>query len=856
MPASAWCDGDDLIKLFEAALHERIKEARRFRENERFQLSDQMESREESPDAQIALEWFLAKVSEEAEIAGVKDANTLLRAAIWGAKTKDIAKNSGVSVQTVHRRKKALERYIQHNLQDIDRGIPPRINFSAALLPPVRYGRRGENFMSSHRGHLLQLRLEQRSGVVWAHAYCEPARHIAVLAFSAEQMRVAGTFVQGADEPPVEHQVKLPPDTDRVIAVAVSSLWFPEVYRDRHDRDAIFWILAADTIYHAIQAGDTVEMIEARMEGRWELAEAAAHRVRPDMIRRGEKIPKPFPELRQPLKEAQKHGRAQQFAQAATVYREAWNKAQKREDIGGSVRAGMGLFIALNYLGFLEAAERVLIQLLRSVPLDARWASWVAREMADHYLNYGNTEDARRWLSQTSAVDYPPDAPQYHQRYARLLLAEDRLDEALNYIEAHLEALQGLRSGQQRLLQAERFLTERRVFTADDDPWRIQDDYTELRRLFEQVSPAHRGARWLLTMATAGPLMGHSGLHVRLLEGAHNQLRPHDGNLLGAWEQRDLILTAERLGEPEAGRKLLRLAFLHTAVACGDRPLLAVARGAERLLWLSPQALWLEERPLDGVTLIQQLIQAASQELRRDQCGEACARLGALLFPEPLSGEVLVASDGLLTEAPLYAAHYAAHRGVPLPAFREIIGPRRSLDVTPKPGPITSLADPHGDLPGAAAEVSPCMAQTHLRGAGATRQALSAVHGGLLVLGVHTRSSTDGRYLDLADGPVYPEQLAAMDLGGAVVYLSGCTTAAQATLRGVELSFASALLQANASAVATYRWSVRDEVAKQAAEVLLSTWPHPNPAVWVRDGIQSLIKAGIPEHVWGALNLY
>lgn len=669
-------------------------------------------------------------------------------------------------------------------------------------------------------------------------------------------MRVADTFVQGADDTPTEHRVELPPDTDRVIAVAVSSLWFPEVYRDRHDRNAIFWIFAADIIYRAIQSGDTVEMIESEMGGRWELAEAAAHRVRPDMIQRGGTIPKPLPALRQVLQEAQEHGQAQRFALAAATYREAWEKAWESDDIGGVTRAGVGLFAALSYLGFIEAGERILIQLLRRVPLDARFTSWVAREVAARHLNHGEAREARRWLSQTSVEEYPRDAAHYHQRYVRLLLAEDRIDEALAYMRENQGTLQELRDGRQRALKVERFLAERRVFATNDDPTHIQEEYSELRSIFANIPPAHRGARWLRTMATAGPLMGHSGVDMRVLEGARNQLQYHDGHLLGAWEQRDLILTAEQLLDPSMQRKLLRMVFLNTQIALGETPLLAIARGEKSLLWLFPGASLLETRPFLDAVRLKLLIQDASRELGRDHCGDACAQLGAFLFPKPLTGEILVASDGLLTEAPLYAAHHAAYRGAPLPAFREVIGPRRTLAAAFKPGPIASLADPHGDLPGAAAEVSPEIAQIYLRGTEVTRQALSTIRGGLLVLGAHTRSNADGRYLDLADGRVYPEQLAASDLGGAVVYLSGCTTAAQSTLHGIELSFASALLQAHASAVVTYRWSVRDRVAKQAAEVLLASWPHPNPAEWVRDGVESLIDAGVPEHVWGALHLY
>ncbi|MEL6349129.1 MAG: hypothetical protein AAFV53_38850 [Myxococcota bacterium] len=811
----------------------------------------QPETPEEIVSAHEIMRHLLAEIQVKEDL---KDAEASFYSLLWG-NAASLAEELGVSESTSERRRADLRSWIKYELQKRLRIRWWEPGWSP-LEPSVRPG------PALFRGHRLELRLEQHDGALWARMHCAHARHLAVFAFVGGKMRCAGTLVQGEDEPLSEHRVRLPAKTERAVAVAVASLTPPDEAPEQHS-DLLFWALVGDELWGRVQRGDTLYEIEASQL--WEMAEAVALRVSPDLLQRtDDAIPSPGEKFGARLKKASKLGMAQRFAEAASIYREVWQQAvheaeQGHEaDQGAIVRSAIGAFTALQLLGFMEAAHRILVQLLTRVPLDARWTSWVIREMVSTHLDAEDAVGARRWLSQTSPDDYPSRAGNYYAQQATILFMEGRIEEADALIRDHVERLSEIRSGQKRVLYTDRFLARAREYAAGGGHvLDLIEEYDALEARYKGVHPVKRGARWVRAQVEAAAVMGHSGVGRGVVAEARLQMEHLGRSQLDRWQQRDLLIAAEQLSDLEARRDLIRLAYLHPSIAqdVDGYPLLAIAMGAGSLLWMSPGK-EAQERAPAVATQIRAYILEALRELRRDICAQAVRRLGQLIFPEPLEGCVLVASDDLLTEAPLWAAHHAAHPDHPLPAFREVLGPRLDYSTTVRRGEIASLADPFDDLPGARAEVSPDQASVYLRGDDVTREALAAVEAGLVVLGTHAQLGRDGRYLEMADGPLFPDQLTAFDMGGAVVYLSGCATAVQSTIDGPELSFAHSLLQANAGGVVAFGLSVNDAAARQATEIMIDSWPRPNPAVWIRDAVQQMVQNKVPLHVVGGLRFY
>ncbi|MEL6342065.1 MAG: CHAT domain-containing protein [Myxococcota bacterium] len=820
-------------------------------------------SAELTADRLIELQQEIVQLAESAAEAKIPSAAGVLMGLYWEWTNEELAEHLGVSKDTARRRKARLQEWARLSVGDRKKRLGG-FSFTAMVLinnwesHPALLEANPSPRASAYRGRRTEVRLEAREGTLWAHYHCAHARHIGLFACVEGGLQYIDHVSQAEDDHITIHRVQVPADTERVIAAAFASLQPPERFRalPEDERVALFWIFVFGDLWEALKAGQTLEQIERDAEHVIELGEASTGRARPELLKRGGVIPKPSPASIELLQQASEHGKNQRFAEAASTYRQALATAESNADVGGVVQASVGLYQALNYLGFLEAAERVLVQLLTGYALDARWASWITREIANARLNNGDIVEARRWLERSSSDEYPKRAAAYHLHYARLLVAEGNVSEARSYIATHEPALQTLRRGPQRVLRLEELIMRKRVqMQVPSRDLRVNSDYLDLREEYRQVPLGNRGAKWLLCQSFIAPDLGDSGFQHLILEQASTLTSRRDGRLFSRWQQRDLVLTTEQLDNPAVQRDMMRAIYLHSNANERHTPLLAAARGEKWLLWLHPNGRF-EQRPYTEVEHLRRLTYRAQRELRRDVCEESVAALGRYLFPEPLSGPVWVASDGLLTDIPWWAAHHAAYPDETLPLFREILGPRMDPSPVPASTEVASLADPGGDLPGAADEVSPDQARVYLRGAQVTRRALSEAGSGLLVLGVHTQRGPGGRYLEMADGPLYPEQLASMDLQGAVVYLSGCTTAPQTTLNGVEYSFANALLQAGAGRVLAYSWSVHDEAARQAAKIFLQYWPVSNLDLWFSMAIAELIEQGVPPHVWGGIHVY
>ncbi|MEL6349531.1 MAG: hypothetical protein AAFV53_40890 [Myxococcota bacterium] len=806
----------------------------------------QPDTPEEIVSAHEMMRHLLAEIQVSSDL---KDAVPAFRAIVRGS-TAQLAQELGVSRATAERRQAAVRQFIRYKLGRRLRRWDPGWSPSLISEPLTR---------PALRGHRLELRLEQHGGALWARLHCAYARHLAVFVLSDDTLYCVDTLIQGEDDPLIEHRVELPATTERAIAVAVAPIATPEHLKDLPRSDLIFWAAVFDLLIYRLAEGATIEQIES--DQHWQLAEASTMRISPDMLQRSsDKIPPPGQAFGAQLLEAGTLAKSHHISEAAALYRQVWQEAHHEEDRGAMVRAAVGAFITLRLLGFVEAAHRILVRLLYAVPLDERWTSWVIREMAAFHLDAGDARGAFRWLTVTSPDDHPPSAGHYYAHTARALLLDGDLKEAEQIIEQHAGVLEQISDGKKRMLFTDRFIAQARSMDGRGygAPDTLIHEYETLKTRYRGVSPIKRGARWVRARVEAGVTFGDSAVGVRAVAEAREQLMQLGRRQLDRWQQRELLDATEQLSDLYAQRDLIRLAYLHPTIAddVEGYPLLAIAQSAGALLWLSPGR-ELEMRAPEMVSQVRACVVDAIRELRRDESVEAVRRLGQMIFPEPLEGRVLVASDGLLTEAPLWVAHHAAHPDHPLPVFREVLGPRLDFGATVRRGGIASLADPFGDLPGARAEVSPSQASVYLRDDDVTREALAGVEAGLVVLGVHTQPGRDGRYLEMADGPLYPDQLIGMDMGGAVMYLSGCETAVLTTVHGPELSFAHSLLRAGAGAVVAHGYSVNDSAARQATEILLDQpLLDRDPAEWMRDGLEAVLEHRVPLHVPGAIHLY
>jgi hypothetical protein len=330
-----------------------------------------------------------------------------------------------------------------------------------------------------------------------------------------------------------------------------------------------------------------------------------------------------------------------------------------------------------------------------------------------------------------------------------------------------------------------------------------------------------------------------------------------------AWESVPFrgLLSALRPSFPSLAAQVLRLGYLSPAAALDSAVRALVVVGDDRGLLLTdpadPNALrWLSMPRPDML----RLVATARDEAVTGSEPTTLAALRALLLPAGgvCPGELIVASDGVLEEAPLRILFAL---GTPtdarLPAIIQLTRRRLRGPVTSSPT-IASLADAWRDLPRAHDEVTKDEAKLFLRGNAVTAAALASVgETGLLHVGVHAQREYGLPQLLLADGALGPLEIGAMSFpGGPVVLLSGCGTSASATRSGVERSLADAFLRAGARAVIATRWAVEDREMYDAVRAIIGRWPFASPSRVVADVSHELRVAGAPARVWGALAVY
>jgi hypothetical protein len=581
--------------------------------------------------------------------------------------------------------------------------------------------------------------------------------------------------------------------------------------------------------------------------------------LRSSMLRlRADALPDATPKVSRLLGRAAEAGRRDDTVGAAALYRRALEHAFTANDATGQIKAAAGVAYALDGLGYGADGHQILRWVVETHALDRTWASWVCRRQGHNALQAMDVEAAERWLEESQALggNEPGWIEMLHMAIAfarddhqqvvdsAAVVVEEDVRPASVFLARRRAATALLKLGQPERAQEERE-------AAGAMPEELLELELEIA-LLEVIERQHRGepVDWDAVIADLLPVIGTK-----------------DGAVLSTWDHRPLLLLAERArldGAHRAAATLFRLRFLDCLRAPDPRhELLAVAAVDDGLLVLSPNGVP-RVRHL-GFTRAQfsALVARARDELRGEGRLDACRTLGAILFPDGhvTRAPLLVASDGLLVEAPIAAVAYAvSERGAPTATLRELVGMRRAPLAVPRdplPG-IASLADANADLPWAAQEVLQSEATLWLRGKHVIRDRLRLAEPvGLLHIGLHARREHGLPQLMFADGPLGPAEIAASPLPGApVVLLAGCATGVVNAADGVERSLADAFLRAGASAVIATRWPVEDREMLPFVRALVEAWPFRDVPSQVAMACAQLRRQGHPARCWAAPVVY
>lgn len=212
--------------------------------------------------------------------------------------------------------------------------------------------------------------------------------------------------------------------------------------------------------------------------------------------------------------------------------------------------------------------------------------------------------------------------------------------------------------------------------------------------------------------------------------------------------------------------------------------------------------------------------------LARPDDRQTAERLGEMLLPPgslPEKGTpVHVAADGILGNLPFAALRREGRYLVedhPV-LFLPSLGALAALETRrgEPPGPALVLADPRGDLPGAAAEgreVATRLGAPVLSGPRAVSGSLKRASGArTLHLALHTGPGPRGAWLQLADRQVSASEIVAGRIRPRLVVLASCSSGVRPG-RQMWGSLGAAFLAAGSRAVLASLWSVEDRPARE-----------------------------------------
>ncbi|MFT5679295.1 MAG: tetratricopeptide (TPR) repeat protein [Myxococcota bacterium] len=639
----------------------------------------------------------------------------------------------------------------------------------------------------------------------------------------------------------------LPEGTRRIVALSSSQavdpilwgLWLSDVYRS-HDSTSLTDLLqGAEHCLHAA---------ELNLDTGFEPSDVR-------VLYTAERLKPADEETIALIYRAGKLGQRGSFFEASRLYREALERGIEVKDTAGEIQAALGLAIALNCLQFQPAAESVLQALVRRVALDNRNAAWVCREQAQAALNNWELEAAARWLAMAQ-IAAPEEVARLGQIGLRLNVALGLYDVALRSLNAPwIDKLSPYSAMEARGYLIEAFVGSGQLSEAQVRLQALNEEVEQLKTL------SSRGLSWILLRILVTQRSGRVTDWAQVITAVEDELHQHDDGRVHASTLHTLIALLNLAIEAHAAaaRHLMRLYFLHTADAADDRiSLMGILAVPQGLLVLSGQ-------PGASVRNIRmsrdeflRLVHTSQQEALTGGTPRVAIRLAEILFPDGIpTGQILLGSNSLLANAPM--PYIAAQVGdARPPQFIDLAGPRRRRGAQPMvlPAAVASLADAHGDLPMADAEVA--SADVFLRRSEVTHRALLELPPvGLLHIGVHSRRERGMPLLVMADGLIGPPEISNLPLSGnPIVLLSGCATGASALHRGVERSMAGAFLSAGASAVIATRWPVQDREMGRFVQCMMTHWPFNDPARVTALVCQQLRREGLPARIWAAPIVY
>ncbi|MEL6349902.1 MAG: CHAT domain-containing protein [Myxococcota bacterium] len=805
----------------------------------------------------------------------ISDGEWLAQAHVQGWTMEEMAQELGISTSTAQDRvEKIRKRFLKRlpELQDRIRQV------GALLLYIGRLGLRGEAHVRTRGAVNLEI-ISVPGGQPRARLSRMGAPHLALLGVTRERA------VALLGYSPVSHEgelvAKVSTKVHRVIGVAAGQIDLSGTQPDHREMIEVlkpsssaeaqemilmsFWLDVCEAIEDLLHY--PLSFIEHSLpSGFWEMGERWIIQLRPDQFRRQEEpLPRPTLEVSQFLDEAAEAGQGDRVAEAGRLYRRALEEAERHGDVGGEVAATCGLSIALRNQEFREAASLLLQQLSYRHPLDEERWLWVMMDQILNFLEEHRVSRAQEWMSAIpkSLFQTRPNLLAYQIQAS--LIQED-WSSALQAASLHSEALA------KRLPHLQRILNTRLLIAhANASPDKtFEEFYVKVRSEQEALPVEQRVLDWpaaeLVSRRRRGDADPWKGIAQLFEAQLHREV---EGRILKQWQiqpLRQLFIRAMRNGRYEQARHLLRFRWLSSDALASSTPLFASIESSDGafLMGAGGKISTLTESEREE---LRRLIRDARTEVQNNQLGIACQTLGQQLFPVPMTGLFWVEGNGLLQDVPWFAIHHAAWPHDPLPAFRVLVGQRMKRIYEPLREPldtVASLADPHPTfpplaLPGADAEVRPEQAVVHLRGLEVTRDALKTLPPvGLVVLGVHTQMNARGRHLLLADGPMYPEEIAADNWvqGSPVYILSACSGALYRVSEGTPQTLPDAFLRAGAAAVVAYQWPIEDRATRRATELLLQGWPHSEPEWWISNAVDKLIKNGEPAHIWGGISLY
>lgn len=243
------------------------------------------------------------------------------------------------------------------------------------------------------------------------------------------------------------------------------------------------------------------------------------------------------------------------------------------------------------------------------------------------------------------------------------------------------------------------------------------------------------------------------------------------------------------------------------------------------------------------------------------------AELGDVLLPggslpEP-GGTVYVVADGELARVPFAALRredrylVQDHPLVHVPSLTALAAiEARPVSVY---GPAVVIADPRGDLPGAASEAAAVGRSTHAvvrTSRHATAAELRrAARAGLLHVAAHSGLGSRGPWLGLADRQVGAGEIVSRRIAPRLVVLASCASAARER-REMWGSLAAAFLAAGGRSVLASLGSVEDRAARQFVLRFYAEGGADDPAGGLARAQRAAIAAGEPPTSWASFALF